>query len=214
MKYLSTLFLFFNMAIANGQTILTLSATPSQPTPNDHVKVIIDLAFPSGGCSFISEQHSINGNTITAFVYHCLGPLSYICNISDTIDLGPLPTGSYTLETKLMAGAMGTNGNCNSFTETDQYNMNLSVSQTTGITELTGIKPQLIFDPTTKDIRLRTSDSAIYLVDLLDLTGKIVFSTATVSGKLNYPQNLNEGLYIYTLRSTGKPSFSGKLFLN
>ncbi|MBK7852730.1 MAG: T9SS type A sorting domain-containing protein [Bacteroidetes bacterium] len=214
MKYFYLLFFCFCTHFAQSQTILSLNAQPSQPTSSDPVKIVITNSFPSGGCSLIHEQHSVNGSDITLFVYHCLGPLTYICNISDTIDLGYLPIGTYNLQTNLMTGNTGVNGNCSSFTQTDQYNLNLNVTQSTGIAEIFSGKSQLILDQASGNCFFRSPETASSNIELMDLTGKQVYSTIAVPGKLNIPTNLRSGLYIYSIRSANRAVSTGKIVIN
>ena len=214
MKITPTLLLLLVSMYMNGQTILNMSTYPAQPTPNDQVMVIVNSSFPSGGCDLRNENHSVNGNQITAMVYHCLGPLTFICYSSDTVNLGPLSVGSYTFQSNLLIGTTGGTGICNAYNQTDQHILNFTVTQGTGITEVSATIPQLNLEPASRSLILKASDLSQYSIELFDLTGKKVFSTVSSPGKINIPSSLVRGMYIYSLHTGDKKPFSGKVMLN
>lgn len=214
MKKLSTLFLLVFSVFTQAQTIQSVTIIPAHPTPNDHVKVVLDLAFPSGGCDAQNLQHSSNGSSIMTFAFHCLGPLTFICYTKDTLDLGVLPVGTYTIQNNLMIGNSGISGICSAYVQMDQRDLNFTVTQGTGIAEVAISIPQLLFDASTHTLSLKASDNNDYRVELFDITGKSVFANTVSSGRINYPGTLTKGIYIYSIRVGDKPPFSGKILID
>lgn len=90
---------------AKSQWIQSLTITPANPTTTDTIIILAECTFPSGGCSEYTQTLSVNGTDIFASALHCLGPLSFICPYTDTIQLNPLPAGVYTFHFQLDAGS-------------------------------------------------------------------------------------------------------------
>jgi hypothetical protein len=108
MKTNRTLFLFsvliflFSITVkAQLPYINSLLISPANPTNEDTVKVTCESSFPSGGCPMISSSVIPNGYTIEVYAMHSLGPLTYICNSTNTITVGKLSVGSYVLNYNL-----------------------------------------------------------------------------------------------------------------
>jgi hypothetical protein len=91
-------------ASLNAQWINSITIQPLSPTTNDTITVLADCSFPSGGCSDHTKYSSIVGTDILAGALHCLGPLSVICNFTDTFKIDPLPAGNYTFHLQIDAG--------------------------------------------------------------------------------------------------------------
>lgn len=75
----------------NGVTIL-----PANPAATDTVRVVMNVTTPSQG-SFIGATHSTSGMQINVSACYYSGMLPALQNYVDTLTLGVLPVGTYTL---------------------------------------------------------------------------------------------------------------------
>ncbi|TVQ77058.1 MAG: T9SS C-terminal target domain-containing protein [Flavobacteriales bacterium] len=75
----------------NGVTIL-----PANPAATDTVRVVMNVTTPSQG-SFIGATHSTSGMQISVSACYFSGMLPALQNYVDTLTLGVLPVGTYTL---------------------------------------------------------------------------------------------------------------------
>jgi Secretion system C-terminal sorting domain len=95
-KIILIFILLFGVIVTNAQWINSISVYPSNPTSSDQIKVLVNINFSSGSCDAHTQSHSNSGNTIYATALHCLGPLTFICNHTDTFTIGQLATGNYS----------------------------------------------------------------------------------------------------------------------
>lgn len=86
-----------NIIPDNKGTIDSLKIIPSNPTINDSIKIISFTTFPNGACTLKYSSFNTNGNEIVINATHFEGGLTVICNSIDTITIGKLDTGAYTL---------------------------------------------------------------------------------------------------------------------
>lgn len=91
---LSTMLLAISSAVSSQQ-IGALHVSPANPTINDPITLIADVIFPSGTCDQKDLIMSQSGNDFIASAIHCIGPLTYICNNTDSFSAGTLPAGNY-----------------------------------------------------------------------------------------------------------------------
>lgn len=94
-KIILTSILLFGVIVTNAQWINSISVFPANPTTSDQIKVLVNINFSSGSCDAHTQSHSNSGNTIYATALHCLGPLTFICNHTDTFTIGTLAQGNY-----------------------------------------------------------------------------------------------------------------------
>lgn len=88
---------YSNNLFAQWGTINAIKIIPTQPTSTDFVQLVAQTVFPSSGCDRTRDTVVINSWEIHVQAFHTLGPLTVICNASDTFSLGQLPAGQYTL---------------------------------------------------------------------------------------------------------------------
>ena len=103
-KILTILFLC-SIVQSNAQWINSITLVPSNPTTTSQIKVLAALSFSSGSCDDHTQSNFISGTTIYASALHCLGPLSFICNYTDTFTLGQLAAGNYRFLLNVNEGA-------------------------------------------------------------------------------------------------------------
>jgi hypothetical protein len=89
---------------ADGQFLQGVSITPLNPTTNDTIRVIATGYLPSSGCDDKTITISQQSGQININALHCMGLLTTICNVSDTVLIPPLPSGTYTLNFALEGG--------------------------------------------------------------------------------------------------------------
>ncbi|MBW8051820.1 MAG: T9SS type A sorting domain-containing protein, partial [Cytophagales bacterium] len=82
---------------SNKGTIDSLKIIPSNPTTNDSIKIISFTLFPYGACTLKNSSFNINNKEIVINATHFEGGWPAICNSVDTITIGKLDTGAYTL---------------------------------------------------------------------------------------------------------------------
>ncbi len=102
--FIALMFLLISNGTVQAQYILSLTISPTNPTTNDTITIYAECAFPSGNCDEHTQGEFINGNIISAFSLHCLGPLTVICQDTDTFTFPPLPAGNYSFIFQLDAG--------------------------------------------------------------------------------------------------------------
>ncbi|MEY3342571.1 MAG: hypothetical protein RL090_255 [Bacteroidota bacterium] len=89
-----------------GQFLQGVSITPQNPDSNDSIRVIATGFLPSSGCNDKTITISQQGSQINIDALHCMGLLTTICNVSDTVFLPPFPAGTYTLNFTLAGGLL------------------------------------------------------------------------------------------------------------
>ncbi len=90
----TTILLVITSAVS-AQQIGALHISPQNPTVNDSITLIADVIFPSGTCDQKELIMSQSGTDFFASAIHCIGPLTYICNNTDSFSAGTLPAGNY-----------------------------------------------------------------------------------------------------------------------
>lgn len=88
-----------------AQQILDLRVSPVQPLAGDTVILYADVSFSSGSCNQKSLYFTQNGNDLFGTALHCVGPLTFICNDTDTFYAGVLAPGNYRFIYHVDAGA-------------------------------------------------------------------------------------------------------------
>jgi hypothetical protein len=107
-KYFILFFPVLAGFLSNAQSsILGMHVSPQNPTTADMIYLVADVSFTSGPCNQKTTNFSQNGNTFYAFALHCIGPLSVICNETDSFPAGVLPAGNYQFTFSVDAGFGG-----------------------------------------------------------------------------------------------------------
>ena len=162
----------------NGQFILSQTIIPPNPTTNDTITILASCAFPSGGCDEHTQGQFINGNTISAFALHCLGPLTVICYYTDTFTILPLAAGNYSFIFQLDAGygpAPCTPGIVPGPTDT----LNFTVTPATGINnEITENVFSIYPNPSHENIWIRSDEKGMLkgVIEIFSVEGKLISS--------------------------------------
>ncbi|MBT8194829.1 MAG: T9SS type A sorting domain-containing protein [Bacteroidia bacterium] len=150
--------------------IQSIVIVPSQPTINDQISAIVTSSFSSGACSQITQYVTILGNQINVQAGHLLGPLAYICTSIDTVDLGMLSAGNYTLN----------------------YNINASGATATDSVQFMVINPTNVLELNTNHIKLYPNPANDYLIIQSNTSEQIQhLSIFSLSGKKILKQDVN-----------------------
>lgn len=94
---LFVLTLLMNLATLFSQSISSLKINPLSPTTTDQIKSVAVSHYGSSGCSFKGSSVNIVNDTIKITSQHQVGLLTMPCSSTDTILIGQLPIGFYTL---------------------------------------------------------------------------------------------------------------------
>lgn len=107
MKKLFTLLAFSLMGYAvPAQFIQSVSILPQNPNSNDTIRIVAVGYLPSSGCNDKSFSVAQQGGQLNVTALHCMGLLTTICNVNDTIVVPPLAAGTYTLNFTLAGGQL------------------------------------------------------------------------------------------------------------
>ncbi|MEI6575441.1 MAG: hypothetical protein WCO63_04610 [Bacteroidota bacterium] len=210
---LTSVFVFIHVLLFS-QAINTVSVFPSNPTPEDSVKVIANVWLPSGSCWLDNHYALYSQDTlIDVFGTFNSGMLTVICGTSDTFALGRLDAGNYhcryimrylTLpafaDTATLLFTVGSTSGINTPTKPDKK---FSICQGSGTSQL-----QLKYNLSAGEMPLSLS---VYTVD-----GRLVQSFSPLAlrtASLFLPSPGNSGLYLYTLKTTDKKLYTCKFLL-
>lgn len=212
-KILPLIILSFGLQV-QAQNIQNISYLPPFPGPLDSVKVIVDLVFTSGSCDIQFENHSVNNDSIRINVFHCPGALTVICYVTDTINLGLLNPGSFDAEVIVHTSSWSTPDPCTDINPTDSGSIQITVLPSSGIKESVEKKNSIIFHQQSKSIMLENYNEIGASILVFDVLGKMI-----IDGKFDQSNRIilpkvNEGLYLYLLRTNDAALSSGKFIVH
>ena len=196
-----------------AQNIQHISTIPVYPGPQDDVSLVIDLSFNSGDCALFLESHTIENDTIEVHVYHCPGPLAFICSVTDTIDLGVFPQGSYPTKVFVHENNYFSPDPCAGGHIADSSDYQLVVFPFSGVNDLANVKSQLFYDHDSRTIVLKNGSEKNNLLQLYDPLGKLILQQEFNSTNSITVPDVSEGVYIYKLLSGKENSSSGKILV-
>jgi hypothetical protein len=194
MKKLLILSLFLSPLIAFCQPITMVGVNPVNPTTVDNVQVIVSMTFTSGDCQLYQQNYSVVGDSITVEVYHCVGPLAYICDVTDTIVVGFLPAGSYSVKTYLYTSD-GMSG-CLTFSIIDSLNYSFDVTTATAMDETGNPASPVEFAGDVNQFRVQGDGSG--RLEIFDAGGRMIFVKSNYNGILEL-DDLLPGVYLFRL---------------
>jgi hypothetical protein len=99
MRYVFTFLLTLAMYSATAQCcpyLQLVQVLPANPTPADHVRLVFQATTPGRG-NLVSTDFVHAGNNLTFTACYYSGPLAALQDFSDTVRVGQLPAGSYTV---------------------------------------------------------------------------------------------------------------------
>jgi len=213
MKNNATLLLFFllnNLLFA--QSIQQLTVFPANPTTADSIRIIGDLQFTSGGCQMNDAYFTTSGSSVNVHVRHCPGMLTYICDVTDTVTIGLLPAGNYTLNFLVDVGTYDTNGVCENFTTATQQSVNFTVTGNTAISSPSTAFPKITFVQDSRQLLL-SGTTGRTKVRIMDITGRMIFNGFANPGEIPISGLPAQGILIYTLQTTEGKEKAGRIVL-
>ena len=180
-----------NMLFAQFGQITAVQIIPSNPTDVDQVKAVVEVMLGSSPCTLDNAVSNINGNTIELSNYYCEGMLTMICSRTDTINLGTLAAGMYSLNVHIASG-------CGPYTPLDSALSNgFTVSVFSGVTT---VEKESIFslfpNPTNNSIvNLQSNSTHSYSIICYNSLGQQAFGMSNLTGNqtINLPKE--NGIY-------------------
>lgn len=193
-----------NQLKAQGFAVInSMSIIPSPPTTNDPVFLIVNASFSSGPCDQIVQYVTVIGNSIGIQAGHSLGPLAYICTSIDTIPLGQLSVGTYSLIHTI---------NASGATATDSLSFTVTIP--TGMGDLNANSFTIYPNPATNFIKiLACKEQIIDNVNIINLNGQLIptnYQISGISGKneiLLDIEHIKNGIYYLQIDTNKKLLF-------
>lgn len=186
----------------NGISNLTIN--PTNPNATSQVKAIANCMFGGMNCAFKGSTVTINNDTITVIAKHQVGLFMAICYTTDTIAIGQLPLGNYTLIFHLKEF------NYNATYDIDT--LNFTVTAPTGLPS--NIKTKDVFNVFPNPVKDKLSiefkeANLLYRLTITNLLGEIVYSTFSKNLKEEIDlEYLRSGIYVLTVENEkGKQAF-------
>lgn len=205
-KTLLLLLCVFGNFMAQAQFINGITLQPANPTSNDQIKVLVDMSFPSGGCSDHQQFYSANGNMLSASALHCLGPLTVICNYTDTFNVGQLAAGNYTFFFNVNIGG-GPSPCSPGIVPGPSDSLPFVVSQAASINELSDQNISIKYNSLQKKINLSFNSPIVKgKATIYSITGQMLHTEAlTFPSQSIAVDKLQAGLYLLEITgSKGK----------
>lgn len=174
---------------------------PSNPVAGQDVSVVCESIFPSAGCGLDSISVDILGTQIKAFISHDVGAATTICYSTDTIDLGPLSPGIYSLQyclnIKYTVGIV------------DADSLSFTVGATNSVGDPISENALSLYPNPTRDllnVSFQANKKADVTLAIYDLRGKELISkkVSTLSGVNTHTFStdlLSAGVYLLRLTS-------------
>jgi hypothetical protein len=218
-KLLIVFSILLSGSLCAQSTILNFTIVPSSPTTADYVKVITGLQFNSGGCLVFQQGHSTVGLITDAIAIHCLGMLPYICNTTDTFNLGYLQSGDNLFRLSLSSGFFGppcTPG----IVPDDIDSISFNVSPVAGIHSPDPVSNEVNIYPNpicqsatifiTADLQFKNTE-----FKMMNVLGETVKTIENISAnEINLDRgNLSKGIYFYQLTDNGIVMTTGKIII-
>ncbi len=201
-------------------TIQSFTVSPANPTTNDYVKVYVDLQFSSGGCGVDNQGDFTNGLFTDAYATHCLGMLTFICNSTDTFNLGYLQAGYHTFRLTLNTGQGGP-GCSAGIVPDDVDSTHFTVSLATGVSSAEANSSHTVVypNPATDMVMLKINQAVniknaeLKVTDNNGRTMKVI--EGIQSNELIFKrEDLSKGIYFYQLIQDNNLISSGKFILD
>jgi hypothetical protein len=195
-----------------SQVVTNLVIRPLNPGSTDQISTSANVYFGTYSCEFKTSSVTINGDTIRVIAKHQVSFLSLTCNATDTIIVGQLQPGSYTLIFYL-----------NEYQSTSPWiydidTLKFNVNLATNINSYSKTKISAILHPNPATsifyIDLNESSDKIIYADIYNMYGQIIISQKRVDEKTLFDlSNEPNGPYFIIL-SSGDSRRSFKLLKN
>ncbi len=209
-KKILTLALLLFFYGTHAQYIQNVRFEPQYPGPTDSILLILDLQFTSGDCLISSASHSVSNDSIRIEVYHCPGPMAYICEVTDTINLGVLAAGHYTTDIIIHRKVYISPDPCLGGSPVDSTNRQLIVYSSTGINDQESAKSSVIYLSDSRELILGSSNQKDATILVFNFVGSLLLEKNIYASDRIQTQPLSQGIYFYKLINQDGGSHSGK----
>ena len=197
--------LLSNLIFCQGN-INSISISPTSPTINDTIYVYADLQFNNSSCEYFNSSQTITANNIEITTQHCTGMLTTICNITDTLKINPLPTGSYSLNLTLTSdinyGIIPCNGGTSA---NDISSIQFNVTNPLSILNFKKINYSIQPNPSNGNLKISLLNNFIAITDakafIYSLDGKLI-SEKDFNINTDLSLDLPNGLYFIQLKNS------------
>ena len=187
-----------------SQPILNIiSITPQNPTEHDSIKIHYS-AWTGNQSYFINRSVKIDSNLVNMDICLEESYLTFPSNHIDTVELGKLPAGNYTIN---LSGYITNDSNCLAVIDSNSIADSFTVSSIVGINELSiASKVSIYPNPVKNNLTIEMKDD-IHLNDftIQNIEGKTVQinrSTTLNSHSFNLNmESLSAGMYILILQT-------------
>lgn len=139
-----------------AQTIDSVGIIPLAPVTATPVKVVVYGYFTSLTSFISTNAYYLGGNVYQVDVQRCQGMATAIDYTRDTVTLGLLPAGVYSVSATMYSAGQDVNGNCPALSATGNGSSTFTVMQSTA----TGSWP----DPATATVFYSTSEKHIVVL--------------------------------------------------
>jgi len=207
MKYIFTLlsaFLGFSAAYSQCCPYIgPIQVVPANPSPGDHVLIIVTITTPNQG-SKISSSFEVMGNHIISEFCYYEGLATATKTFLDTVDVGPLPAANYLFDVKAYSSTVA--DSCNQ-SDVEFSSKIFLVGGNASTVELPSAPLNLVYpNPsagTSVNIQTETDYAQVVFVNLQGQTVKRISKTA--AGPIAV-DDLAQGIYsVQLLDSKGHP---------
>ena len=168
----SLLCLVSNILMCQYMTVGTLTIIPQTPNTSDAIKIITKVNTSNYG---IILNNSILTNTVSGNIYaracYFIGMLTTPRTIIDTINVGILQAGSYTVNFKALSSS--TSLSC-AIIDSTAVNADFNVIASLGTQELSDSKLTVLYPNPTNNLFSVLNNQDFKLGDIIDLNGQIV----------------------------------------
>jgi hypothetical protein len=192
----------FRATTANAQWINSITMVPANPTEIDTIYFYAHLSFPSGPCADKTITTTSTPPNLFANAIHCLGPLTVICDHTDTIVYYQLPPGNYSFIFQVDAGAAPSP--CTpGIMPGPVDSINFTVLPIVSVNELSTDKKINIYpNPAGDYLKLEAEinfEDADYLLKIFSADGKLLKEIRPEENKYIDISELKNGIYFCTL---------------
>lgn len=209
-KKLLAVSLIFSAMVAKAQQVQSYQLLPTNATANDNLKLVLSVFY--GNCSNnLNYSFTRLGNALSIRGCYGLGLATVPCTWNDTITLGRLPAGTYTVTTASYISVIA--ANCSSSTTlnpqpntTGSFTVGLALASRTATT--TWKLSPTVLSATVSTLYL-TNVPTLQQVSIYDLTGRKkasfeVSELLTQNGTTQIPlPNLPPALYLLRIINEG-----------
>lgn len=191
----------------------SLQIFPSNPVSTDTIYLIVTCTFSSGDCALLSSNVQVLGSNVQVDGNYCPGMLTVICTSIDTVKIGTLLPGNYSINFSLN---LGNTPGCNQFSSAANSVIPVQVTGPTSINQNFPDENNFVIEsvPGYGNFIFKSTvflSSAILKIYSSD--GKIAFQKQL--GKANEELNLSlaPGIYYYKLDFKDKTSRAKTLII-